>query len=68
MTHDLSKKKSSNISFSSNSNNEIIISYERDKHRIEDIIDIIKCEGVEIIDITTDDGNLEDVFIQLTKN
>ena len=65
---DLSKKQTSNISFSSNSNNEIIISYERDKHRIEDIIDIIKSEGVEIIDITTDDGNLEDIFIQLTKN
>jgi ABC-2 type transport system ATP-binding protein len=65
---DLSKKKISDLSFSSNSNNEIIISYERNKHKIEDIIDIIKNEGVEIIDISTDDGNLEDVFIQLTKN
>ncbi len=65
---DLSKKKISDLSFSSNSNNEIIISYERNKHKIEDIIDIIKSEGVEIIDISTDDGNLEDVFIQLTKN
>ena len=36
--------------------------------RIEDIINIIKSEGVEIIDISTKDGNLEDVFIQLTKN
>ncbi len=65
---DLSKKKISDLSFSSNSNNEIIKSYERNKHKIEDIIDIIKNEGVEIIDISTDDGNLEDVFIQLTKN
>jgi ABC-2 type transport system ATP-binding protein len=65
---DFSKKKISNLSFSSNSNNEIIISYERNKHKIEDVIDIIKNEGVEIIDISTDDGNLEDVFIQLTKN
>jgi len=38
------------------------------KHKIEDIINIIKSEGVEIIDISTEDGNLEDVFIQLTKN
>ena len=65
---DLSKKKISGLSFSSNVSNEIIISYERNKHKIEDIINIIKNEGVEIIDISTDDGNLEDVFIQLTKN
>ena len=65
---DLSKKKISGLSFSSNVSNEIIISYERNKHKIEDIINIIKSEGVEIIDITTKDGNLEDVFIQLTKN
>ena len=65
---DLSKKKISDLSFSSNLNNEIIISYERNKHKIEDIINIIKSEGVEIIDISTEDGNLEDVFIQLTKN
>jgi len=65
---DLSKKKISGLSFSSNLNNEIIISYERNKHKIEDIINIIKNEGVEIFDISTKDGNLEDVFIQLTKN
>ena len=65
---DLSKKKISGLSFSSNLSNEIIISYERNKHKIEDIINIIKSEGVEIIDISTKDGNLEDVFIQLTKN
>ena len=65
---DLSKKTISSLSFSSNVSNEIIISYERNKHKIEDIINIIKSEGVEIIDISTEDGNLEDVFIQLTKN
>ena len=65
---DLSKKTISGLSFSSNVSNEIIISYERNKHKIEDIINIIKSEGVEIIDLSTEDGNLEDVFIQLTKN
>ena len=45
-----------------------MITYERNKHKIEDIINIIKSEGIEIIDISTEDGNLEDVFIQLTKN
>jgi len=65
---DLSKKKISDLSFSSNLTNEIIVSYERNKHKVEDIINIIKNEGVEIIDISTEDGSLEDVFIQLTKN
>ena len=64
----LTKKKISGLFFSSNLSNEIMITYERNKHKIEDIINIIKSEGVEIIDISTKDGNLEDVFIQLTKN
>jgi ABC-2 type transport system ATP-binding protein len=65
---DITKKEINGLVFTSNLNNEITISYERNKHRIEDIIAIVKNEGVEIIDISTDDGNLEDVFIQLTKN
>jgi ABC-2 type transport system ATP-binding protein len=65
---DVSRKKIDGLSFSSNLSNEIVITYKRDKHKIEDIIGIIKNEEVEIIDISTDDGNLEDVFIQLTKN
>ena len=65
---DLSQKKINGISFTSSSSNEITITYERNKHKIEDIIGIIKNEDVEIIDISTDEGNLEDVFIQLTKN
>jgi ABC-2 type transport system ATP-binding protein len=65
---DLSQKKINGLSFASNLNDEITTTYERNRHKIEDIIDIIKSEGVEIIDISTEDGNLEDVFIQLTKN
>ena len=65
---DLSKKKMSDLKYSLSAKNEITITYERNKHKIEDIIGIIKNEGVEIIDISTDEGNLEDVFIELTKN
>jgi len=65
---DLSQKKMSGLSFTSNLSNEITITYERNKHKIEDIIGIIKSEGVEIVDISTEDGNLENIFIQLTKN
>tara|TARA_Y100000590_G_scaffold402276_1_gene487918 strand:+ start:5701 stop:6630 length:930 start_codon:yes stop_codon:yes gene_type:complete len=56
------------IKFSYNGNNEIIASYERRKHKIDEVIDQIKNAGIEIHDISTDDGNLEDVFIDLTKN
>ena len=56
------------IKFSYNSNNEITVLYERKKHKIDEIINKIKNTGMEIYDISTDEGNLEDVFIDLTKN
>ena len=56
------------IKFSYDSNNEITVLYERKKHKIDEIIDKIKNAGVEIYDISTDEGNLEDVFIDLTKS
>ena len=65
---DLSKENLNGLNIVSNKNNEIVISYERKKHNIEDIINKIKKTETEIIDISTDDGDLEDVFIQLTKN
>ncbi len=56
------------IKFLHNSNDEIVASYERKKYKIEEIINQVKNAGMEIRDISTDDGNLEDVFIDLTKN
>ena len=56
------------IKFSYNSNNEIIVLYERKKHKIDEIINKIKSAGMEIYDISTDEGNLEDVFIDLIKS
>ena len=56
------------IKFSYKSNNEITASYERKKHKIDEIINKVKNSGMEIYDISTDEGNLEDVFIDLTKN
>jgi len=56
------------IKFSYSSNNEITALYERKKHKIDEIINKIKNSGMEIYDISTDEGNLEDVFIDLTKN
>ena len=56
------------IKFSYNSSNEIAVSYERERHKIDEIINKVKNAGMEIYDISTDEGNLEDVFVDLTKS
>ena len=56
------------IKFSYSSNNEITVLYERKKHKIDEIINKIKSTGMEIHDISTEEGNLEDIFIDLTKS
>jgi len=56
------------VKFFYNSNNEVTVLYERKKHKIDQIINKIKDAGMEIYDISTDEGDLEDVFIDLTKN
>tara|TARA_B100000579_G_C22767868_1_gene822439 strand:+ start:320 stop:1249 length:930 start_codon:yes stop_codon:yes gene_type:complete len=52
----------------SNNNNELIVSYEKNKLEIEKIISFLGDQNVKINDISTDDGDLEDVFVKLTKN
>jgi len=56
------------VKFTYSSNNIITALYERKKHKIDEIINKVKNAGIEIDDISTDEGNLEDVFIDLTKN
>ena len=48
--------------------NEISLSYEKNRIKIEEIINLIQKDGIKILDISTDDGDLEDVFLRLTKN
>ena len=48
--------------------NELVLSYEKSKINIDEIISKLKDENIEIFDISTDDGDLEDVFLRLTKN
>jgi len=67
-THKIDTKYLNGIKLSYISNNEIVVSYERKKHKIDEIISKIKNSGMEIYDISTDEGNLEDVFINLTKS
>jgi ABC-2 type transport system ATP-binding protein len=48
--------------------NEICVSYEKNKIIMEELINLIKKNNVKITDISTDDGDLEDVFLRLIKN
>ena len=51
----------------SNKENEISLSYEKNKIQIEEIINLVQKNNVKILDISTDDGDLEDVFLGLTE-
>ncbi len=46
----------------------LIVSYEKSLLNIEELINYINKQNIKISDISTDDGNLEDVFVRLTKN
>jgi len=64
----INKENLNGIKIIYKSNNEIAVIYEKKKHKIDEIINKIKSTGMEIYDISTDDGNLEDVFIDVTKS
>jgi ABC-type multidrug transport system, ATPase component len=48
--------------------NKLIVSYEKSKINIDTIISKLNEQNIRILDISTDDGDLEDVFLRLTKN
>ena len=52
----------------SNENGKLSISYEKSKINIDQIIKYLSTQNIKIFDISTDDGDLEDVFLRLTKN
>ncbi len=57
-----------NVKILSVNNNELCVSYDKKSIHIEEIIKFIKKSDTEILDISTDDADLEDVFFRLTKN
>ena len=57
-----------NIKFKINSKNSISISYEKNSLDFGEIINYLNQNNVKIEDISTEDGDLEDVFVQLTKH
>ena len=56
------------INILSNEINELVVSYEKNALNISEIIKFISGQNIKLSDISTDDGDLEDVFIRLTKN
>ena len=48
------------------SSNSIVIIYEKNSLNFEEIINYLSQNNIRILDIVTEDGDLEDVFVQLT--
>ena len=65
---DINDKDLDSLKVISKLGNEICVSYEKSKINMEELINLIKKNNVKIIDISTDDGDLEDVFLRLIKN
>ena len=57
-----------NINFKINSKNSILVTYEKNSTDFEEIINYLNKNNVKIEDISTEDGDLEDVFVKLTKH
>ena len=49
-------------------NNSLFLTYDKQKVKLIDIIEILKEEKVKFTEIETFESDLEDVFIKLTKN
>ena len=61
-------KKFKTLKILSSINNEISLSYDKNELEINQIIKLIEENGARILDLSTDDGDLEDVFLSLTKS
>ena len=56
------------INFKINSKNSIVITYEKNSLDFGEIVNYLNQKNIKIEDISTEDGDLEDVFVQLTKH
>ena len=56
------------INFKIKSKNSIVISYEKNSLDFGEIVNYLNQNNIKIEDISTEDGDLEDVFVQLTKH
>ena len=58
--------KMQGIQFKIISKNSISVIYEKNSFNFSEIINFLSQNGIKILDIVTEDGDLEDVFVQLT--
>ena len=65
---DINENDLQSLKVISNENSKLCISYEKSKININQIINYLIAQNIIILDISTDDGDLEDVFLRLTKN
>jgi ABC-2 type transport system ATP-binding protein len=56
------------VHFNSEIANTVTATYEKNSYKFDDIVCVLKKNNLEILDISTEDGDLEDVFVQLTNN
>ena len=56
------------INFKINSENSLLVTYEKNSLDFGEIINYLNENNIKIEDISTEDGDLEDVFVQLTKH
>ncbi len=65
---DINDENLESLKILKSSEKELCVSYEKNKVEIQQLINLIQKKDVQIIDISTDDGDLEDVFLRLIKN
>jgi ABC-2 type transport system ATP-binding protein len=58
----------SGVLFDLKSINFITAIYEKNSYKFDDIANVLKKNNIKILDIATEDGDLEDVFVQLTNH
>jgi len=63
----LNNNKLESLTILSNEEKKLIVSYEKSKISIDIILSKLKEQNIKIFDIFTHDGDLEDVFLRLTK-
>ena len=60
--------KMNEVHFKINFKDSISVIYEKNSFNFGEIINYLNQNGIKILDIVTEDGDLEDVFVQLTNN
>ena len=67
-TSKLDNLKIQSIKISKLNDEEYLISYEKNSGKFQEFLNFLNKNNIEIKDISTDEGDLEDVFVQLTKH